>query len=49
MTIPWLKIASIAIPIASAGIAIISGKVEEQKLDAKVAEKVAEAISKKSE
>lgn len=49
MKFPWMKVLGIALPIASAGIAIISGKLEDKKLDDKVSEKIAEALSEKSE
>lgn len=46
--IPWTKIASVALPLITAGVAIISGKVDDAKLDEKVTEKVAEALSKEN-
>lgn len=41
-----LKIASIALPILSAGVGIASSWLDNKKLDETVAEKVAEAVTK---
>ena len=39
-----LKIASIVVPIIGAGASLVGGWLEDKKLDAKVTEKVAEAL-----
>lgn len=42
-----MKIASIVLPIAGAAIGLATNFVDDKKLDDKVAQKVAEAITKK--
>ena len=41
-----MKIAGIALTIVGAGVSLATNVLEEKKLDAKVAEKVAEALAK---
>ena len=41
-----IKIGGIVLALAGAGISLATSKLEDKKLDAKVAEKVAEALSK---
>lgn len=42
-----IKIASMTLSVVSAGVSLAMSVLDEKKLDAKVAEKVAEALAKK--
>lgn len=48
MVLNWTKIAGVALTLVGAGVSVASGMLEDKKLDNKVAEKVAEALTKSS-
>lgn len=46
MKLNWTKVAGVALTLVGAGVSVASGLLEDKKLDNKVAEKVAEALTK---
>ena len=48
MALNWTKLAGIALTLIGAGVSVANGVLEDKKLDNKVTEKVAEALTKSS-
>ena len=46
--INWMKVASVALPVAGMALSAVTSIVEGKKLDDKVTEKVAEALANKA-
>ena len=48
MAINWIKLGGVALTLLGAGVSVANGVLEDKKLDDKVTEKVAEALTKSS-